>query len=481
MNWKLIIQLLGFLLIIEGLCILSSCIVSLVYDESNLYAILLSSLLCIVIGGIAWYVTRRAEKIIGKREGFLIVTLAWTLFTLFGALPFVFTGEIPGFTDAFFETMSGFTTTGATILDNIEGMSHALLFWRSMTQWLGGMGIIVLSLAILPLLGVGGMQLFVAEMPGPTKDKLHPRIKETAKRLWAIYLIYTIIETILLVMGGMNLFDAVCHSFTTLSSGGYSTKQASLAYYDSPFIHYVVILFMFIAGTNFTLSYVALHLRFRKVFENEEFRFYAGTAGVFSLIFTAVLFLRGNQPAEECFRESVFQVVSVMTTTGFSTVDYMSWPPMLVMLVLLMMLIGGSAGSTSGGIKAVRVLLLIKNSYYELKRMIHPNAVVPLRLNRHAVPTSVVVNIIAFITIYALTIAIGAVIMALLGYDVDTSIGAIASSLGNIGPALGSLGPAETFSHLPAIGKWLLAFLMLFGRLELFTVFIILSPGFYKK
>ena len=346
-NYRLVFQFLGLLLLIEGI-FMGLCIpVSMLYNDHELVPLGVSGLISIASGGSIWFINRKAQKSLSARDGFLIVSIGWILFSLFGSIPFMLSGEIPSFTDAFFETISGFTTTGASILDEIEVLPHGLLFWRSLTQWLGGMGIIVMSLAILPLLGVGGMQLFVAEVPGPAPDKLHPRIKETAKRLWAIYIIFTFSETLLLWTGGMKLFDAVCHSFTTMATGGYSTKTASLAYWDSPFIHYVVVLFMFLAGTNFTLSYFAMHLKFKKVWRNEEFRYYAGFIIGFTLLLTLILSFTELQTGEESFRHSLFQVVSIITTTGFVTFDYLSWIPLVGILLFMMMFFGGSAGPNS--------------------------------------------------------------------------------------------------------------------------------------
>lgn len=334
--------------------------VSLLYREHEHLSLLFSGGISIVAGGLMWLLTTAAGKSLQTRDGFIIVTLGWLLFSLFGSLPFILSGTIPSYTDAFFETVSGFTTTGASILNDIESLPHAILFWRSITQWLGGMGIIVMSLAILPLLGIGGMQLFVAEVPGPTPDKLHPRIKETAKRLWGIYIIYTFAETVLLLFGGMDLFDAICHSFTTMATGGYSTKQLSIAYWDSPYIQYVITLFMFLAGTNFTISYFALHLNFDKVFKNEEFRYYLGFLAGFTILVAIILSFSENYSGEESFRYAVFQVVSIVTTTGFVTADYLAWIPLLGVVIFMLMFIGGSAGSTGGGIKILRILLFLK-------------------------------------------------------------------------------------------------------------------------
>jgi trk system potassium uptake protein TrkH len=481
LNYRLVFQFLGLLLLIEGIFMWLCIPVSILFDDHELLPLGLGGLSSIVFGGGMWLVNLRAHKTLNARDGFLIVSIGWILFSLFGCIPFLLSGEISSFIDAFFETVSGFTTTGASILNEVELLPHGLLFWRSLTQWLGGMGIIVMSLAILPLLGVGGMQLFVAEVPGPAPDKLHPRIKETAKRLWAIYIIFTITEILLLWIGGMDLFDAVCHSFTSMATGGFSTKTASLAYWDSPFIHYVIVVFMFLAGTNFTLSYFAFHLRFRKVWRNEEFRYYLGFILGFTALLTLILSFTEVQSLEESFRHSVFQVVSIVTTTGFVTFDYLSWIPLAGILLFMMMFLGGSAGSTGGGIKILRIVLILKNSSMELKRLIHPNAVIPVRFNRNAVPPDILNNVFAFVSFYIITVIIGVVVMASMGYDLGTSFGAVAATLGNIGPGIGLVGPVENYSHIPVLGKWFLSFLMLIGRLELFTVLILFSPGFWRK
>lgn len=481
LNIRIILRLLGILLLIEGLFIMLAIPVSLIYNENQELDFLIAGLITVFFGGIAFILNRDAEKSISKRDAYIIVSLSWVLFSIFGSLPFVFTGSIPSWTDAFFETMSGFTTTGASILTDVESLSNAVLFWRSLTQWLGGMGIIVLSLAILPLLGIGGMQLFIAEVPGPTPDKLHPRIKDTAKRLWYIYIIFTAAETLLLWAGEMNFFDALNHSFTTMATGGYSTKQASIAHWDSPYIHYVISLFMFLAGTNFTLSYFAMHLRFDRVLKNEEFRNYLGFVIAFTLVIAIIMYFTMDISAEQSLRDSLFQVVSIMTTTGFVTSDYMSWLPILGLLIFILMFFGGSAGSTGGGVKIVRVVLLFKNSALELKRLIHPNAVIPVRLNNMAVDQKIITNVLAFVSFYILTVMGSTLIMSALGYDLDTSLGAVAATLGNIGPGIGGVGPVDNYSHIPAFGKWFLAFLMLIGRLELFTVVILFSPEFWRK
>ncbi len=482
LNYRFILYVLGLLLIIEGFFMLVSGGVALIYGEYDLMYHLISSAVCIVLGGGVAFSTYGVEKHIGKREGYIIVSMVWVVFSIFGLLPFWLSGAIPSFTDAFFETMSGFTTTGSSILTDIESLPHGLLFWRSLIQWLGGMGIIVLSLAILPILGVGGMQLFVAEVPGPIPDKLHPRIAETAKRLWVIYLLFTFSEAVLLMFGGMTLFDAVCHSFTTMATGGYSTKQASIAFYDSAYIQYVIILFMFIAGANFTLSYHAFHGRFKKVFHNEELRYYLGfVLGISAIIAGVLFFTEDNLGLEKTIRDALFQVVSIITTTGYATVDYLLWVPFLSLMIFTLMFFGGSAGSTGGGIKIVRVVLLFKNSYYELKRLIHPNALIPVRLNNRAVSQTIVTNVLAFVVFYIIIFSIGTIVMSIMGFDMETSLGAVATSLGNIGPGLGEVGPSENFANIPAFGKWFLSFLMLLGRLELFTVLLLFTHAFWKE
>lgn len=480
-NPKTALRILGMLLIVEGIFMMFSIPVSLIYGEADWLSFLISGGVTSLVGLMAYLATRKARLEVTKRDGYVIVTSGWLLFSFFGTLPFLLSGSIPDFTDAFFETISGFTTTGASILNNIEELSHGVLFWRSLTQWLGGMGIIVLTLVVLPVLGIGGMQLFAAEVPGPTPDKLHPRVKETAKRLWSIYLIFTAAEILLLWIGPMNLFDAICHSFTTMATGGYSTKQASIGHWDSAYVHYVIVVFMFLAGTNFTLSYFGLHLRFSKVFKNEEFKFYVGFILFFTILVALGLYLSTPKGVESSIRDALFQVVSIITTTGFATDDYLKWIPGITMLIVVLMFFGGSAGSTGGGPKIMRIVILIKNSTQELKRLIHPNAVIPVRLNKTAVSNEVVTNVLAFLAFYAIIAMSSIVIMSAFGYDFDTSVGAVLATLGNIGPGIGDVGPAMNFHEILPAGKWFLSFLMLVGRLELFTVIVLFSPVFWKE
>ncbi|MDY0083050.1 MAG: TrkH family potassium uptake protein [Ignavibacteriaceae bacterium] len=482
MNIKLVLNILGFLVFITGIFMLFGIPFSLYYGDNDVSVLLLTGIGISIIGFLFWFITRKADKSdLGKREGYLIVTLGWVLMSLFGALPFVLHGSIPNYTDAFFETMSGFTTTGATILSDVETLPHGLLFWRSVTHWIGGMGIIVLSLAILPLLGIGGMQLYAAEVPGVTKDKFHPRVKETAKRLWVIYMALTFMETILLMTAGMNFFDALNHSFATLATGGFSTKNNSTAYFTSPYIQYILIFFMFLAGMNFTLHYQVIHKNFSFFKKNDEFKAYLYFILGASVFITLIHLPYVDFKPAEAFRQSLFHVVSLVTTTGFVSSNYENWAVFSKIIFLILLFIGGSAGSTSGGIKIVRHLLLLKNGFLELKRLLHPRAVIPTRLNGKAVTPEIILNVQAFFILYILIFVLGAVILSLMGVDFISSIGGVATCLGNTGPGLGAVGPVSNFGQLPELGKWLLSFLMLLGRLELFTVLIIFTSYFWKK
>ncbi len=482
MNLKIIFNIIGFLTMIIAGFMLTGIPFSLYYNDNDVVPLLISGFITFFAGLLMFLLTKRADnKELKKREGYIIVSLSWLIMAFFGSLPFIIHGSIPNFTDAFFETMSGFTTTGASILDDIESMPHGLLFWRSLTQWLGGMGIIVLSLALLPIWGIGGMQLFIAEVPGITKDKLHPRIKETAKRLWAIYCILTASQTILLLFGGMNLFDAINHSFTTMATGGFSTKQGSISYYDSPFIQYVIIFFMFLAGTSFTLHYYALHGKFSVFKENTEFKFYVKVVLLITFAVTIMLFFQQEIDTEKAFRDSLFQVVSLITTTGFVTADYELWSSFSQIIFFTLLFVGGCAGSTGGGIKIIRHYVLYKNSALELKRIVHPRAVIPVRINNKAISSEIISNVLAFFLFYIIVFVFGSIIMALIGLDFLSAIGSVATTLGNVGPGIATVGPVGNFAHIPDIGKWFLSLLMLLGRLELFTIIIIFSPAFWKS
>lgn len=455
--------------------------VSIIYNETVIYSFFKSGLVCFGLGAFLLYISRKHEKTLKKREGYLIVTLGWLMLAFTGCLPFYISGYIPTFTDAFFETISGYTTTGATILNEIETLPKSILFWRSITHWIGGMGIIVLTIAILPILGIGGMQLFVAESPGPSADKLHPRIKETAKRLWAIYVMLTGLETVLLIFGGMTFFDALNHAMSTISTGGFSTKNASIAHYDSLYIHWVISVFMFVAGVNFTVTYFALKGNFKRLINNEEFKYYSFAAIGSSILVSALIYLLNDYSVSSAITEGFFMVLAIGTSTGFVTADYTTWTPVVTVIFFWLMFMGASAGSTSGGVKVVRHLIILKNSILELKKLIHPSAIIPVKLNNKAVSSDIVFNVLSFFLLYIIIFIFGAVFMASLGLDFKTAIGASIACIGNIGPGLGDVGPVDSYASIPAIGKWFLSFLMLLGRLELFTVLVLLTPFFWRK
>ena len=481
-NKKMIFRVLGVLLFIESAMFLLCAAVSLCYGEQDYQYFLYTILLNTLVGGVLLICSRGAENRLTRRDGYCIVTFTWFLFTLFGMLPFYFSGGIPSVTDAFFETMSGFTTTGASILDNIESLPHGLLFWRSMTQWIGGLGIVFFTIAVLPIFGVGGVQLFAAEATGPTHDKVHPRIGVTAKWIWSIYLGLTIAEVFLLLLGGMDVFDSVCHSLTTTATGGYSTKQNSIAAFHSPYIEYVITLFMFLSGINFTLLFLFfLKGKFKRLIENTEFHWYLGTVGCFTLFTTVTLVLTSPMGIEESFRKAIFQVVSLQTTTGFISADYMTWVPVLWTLMCIIMLFGACAGSTSGGIKCIRIAIMSRVSRNEFKRIIHPNAVLPVRINRQVISSTTKSAILAFTFLYIAIVFIGWLLLMILGVGFEEAYSVVISSLGNVGPGIGKCGPSYSWSGLPDMAKWISALLMLIGRLELFTVLLLFTPGFWKK
>lgn len=493
MNWKVIANILGLLLGLNGLFMLLGVPFSLYYREGGLMPLLVSGGATTAFGAGLWFLTRGSEKGIRKREGYVIVTLGWIVMSLSGTLPYILSGAIPDFAGAFFETLSGYTTTGASVMTDIEAQPKGILFWRSVTHWIGGMGIIVLTIAILPILGIGGMQLFVAESPGPSADKLHPRIQETAKRLWALYVILTVVETLLLMLGGVSFYESLCHSFATVSTGGFSTRNISVAAFG-PYVQWVIIVFMFLSGINFTLMFWGLRGKLDRIWKNEEFRYYLGLVIVASIVVAGTIVYLDGEFTEKAIRDAFFQVISVVTTTGFVTADFTVWTPLITVLFCLLFFIGGSAGSTSGGVKIVRHIIIIKNSFLEFRRLIHPNAVVPVRLHKKAVNLNITFNVLAFFIIYLSTFALGTVVMAIILPDVSgmegegamfhrfsTAVGASASCLGNVGPGFAGVGPVENYSWIPAGGKLFLAFQMLVGRLELFTVLILFSPSFWRK
>lgn len=452
---------------------------SLYYGDSDYTALLISACTTFGCGFLVYKITRFKDDLRAK-EGFAVVTLGWVVFSVFGSLPFMLSGAIPNFTDAFFETISGFTTTGATILNDIEVLPHGILLWRSLTHWIGGMGIIVLSLAILPFLGVGGMELFKAEVPGPVADKLTPRVTETAKILWGVYVFISAVETVLLMLGGMSLFEALCHTFGTMATGGYSTRNASVGGYDSAYLDYVITFFMLLAGVNFSLHYRFLRGEFNAYWKNKEFRYYLLIIIIAIVIISLDTFnYYGN--VWQTLQYTSFQVVSITTTTGYGTADYEQWGYSSQYVLFSLMFIGGCAGSTSGGMKVMRIYLMVKLIFSEITRLIHPHAVVPVRLNNAVVHSSVVLNVLGFFALFMFIFAVSVFVMTVIGLDLITALGAVVACLGNIGPGLGEVGPTDNYSHIPAVGKWILSFLMLMGRLEVFTVMVLFSPSYWRK
>ena len=473
---------------------LLATIASWLMKDTVTFEMTVSAFVVMILGGFMMLISRNHEPQIHKREGYLIVTLGWVMMTLTGMIPYILTDTIEDLPSVFFETMSGYTATGSTILIDIESLPAGILFWRSMTHWIGGMGIIVLAIAILPLLGIGGMQLFTAEAPGPNSDKLHPRITDTAKRLWLIYVTLTIVETLLLYLAGMSVFDALNHAMSTMASGGFSTKNISLAHWNHlPWVHYIIMVFMFLAGSNFVLSYFAFTGKIKKVFQDDEFLTFAKFIFFFSMIVFAVLISQvdlGNGSfdhpqvwgkTESSLRHSFFQVLAIVTTTGFVTADYTAWSPFMTIFFFGLMFLGGSAGSTSGGIKVVRHLLMIKSGFLEFKRALHPNAIIQSRYNGKVVSKEIIGNILGFFILYMISFIVGSLVFGFMGLDFENAVGVAASSLGNVGPAIGDFGPASNYSQLPALGKYWSSFLMLMGRLELFTVLILFTPFFWMK
>ena len=455
---------------------------SIYHEDGMTSSFLISSGITLFVGlCLRFFLRKFKEAEIKRREGFLIVTVSWVTMTLFGTLPYVISESIPNFSNAFFETMSGFSTTGASILNNIEEMPHSILFWRSMTQWIGGMGIIVLTIAILPLLGVGGMELFASEAPGPNKDKIHPRIKETAKRLWLIYVSLTLFETLLLWWADMSFFDAFNHALTTISTGGFSTKQASIGHFTSPLIHYILIAFMFLGGTSFTLLYLGAKLKFKKFLENEEFKWYVSAILLLLLVIVPIVNQATNGNFENNFRLALFQIVSIITGTGYSNADFTTWGAFATFIFFLLMFSGASAGSTTGGIKIVRIILLMKNTLLEFKRRLHPNAIIPVQLNGKGVSPKIIYNLLAFVFFYLFVFVTGSIALTFIGLDFQDAVGASATAISNVGPGIGSVGPSASFAHLPDAAKWVLSFLMILGRLELFTIAILFTPYFWRR
>ena len=480
-NYKAIIRVIGNLLILETVMLLISAGVSAYYQDDALMSLLITTGITGITGFLMTFLCRKSSKVFTRRDGYIMVTVSWLAFALFGMLPFYLLGHIPSVTNAFFEAMSGITSTGATILDDIESMPHGLLFWRSITQWFGGLGIIIFTIALLPFLGVNGLQMFAAEVSGPTHNKVTPRIGITARWIWSIYIGITALLFVLLMMGGMSGFDSICHALTATGTGGFSTHQGSIAYYHSSYIEYVIIAFMFISGINYSLLILFVSGKFKKALKDSELKWYTVIVVIVTLVFTAMLWASQDMESEDAFRHSLFQVVSLQTSTGFSTCDYMLWPSALWGMLLLIMLVGACAGSTSGGLKCIRVLVLWKVLMNEFKHILHPNAVLPVRIDKQVAPPSLLSTVMAFCFIYLIIVLGSSIFLSSIGLDFMEAIGCAVSALGNMGPALGSYGPSSTWNSMPDAGKWLMSFLMLIGRLEIFTVILLLTPNFWKR
>ena len=484
-NTRMVFRTMGALLLIESVFMTLALGVSLWYGEADSDVFLLSTIVTLLAGVIGLLVGRRAESRMGEREGYVIVAMVWVVFSAFGLMPYYLSGQVPSLTDAWFESMSGFTTTGATIIPDLEVITHGLLFWRSLTQWIGGMGIIVLSIAILPIFGLNGMQLYAAEVTGLTYEKLSPRIADTAKMMWSIYLLLTITEVLALWLCGMNVFDAVCHSFSTIATGGFSTHNNSLEYYNSAAIHYTVTFFMFISGINFVLLIYLLRGKARNLLQDEEVRWYSVAVALFAVALTLGLYIArpgwSGVEMERAFRDSLFTVISSMTSTGYTISDYMYWPVVAWVVIFFLMLTGACAGSTAGGIKWVRLAIIMKNGVAEFQRRIHPNAIIPVKLNEKAVPQQTINNIMAFLIFYVFIIVVTVVIFSASGVNFDESIGAAVSAIGNVGISIGQFGPAGTYAEFPMVAKWVMSFVMLIGRLEIFTVLLLFTRALWRK
>lgn len=482
MRWNTVLNLTGLIILCLGGTMLFPLSVSLIYNDGSSLSIVYSMVVTLLFGSILYfYFGQSGKKQISQREGMAIVAFGWTGVALFGSFPFLFDGVFPGFTDAFFESVSGFTTTGASVLTDIESVPKSILFWRSIIQWLGGMGIIVFSLAILPFLGVGGMQLFKAEVPSPVPDKLVPRLSDTAKILWKVYLLISVVQVGALMLGGMNLFDAICHAATTMPTGGFSTKNSSMAHFDSAYLDFVVVLFMLLAGINFSLHYQFLKGETLIFWRDKECRVFLLIVLIFTLVITFDLFGKTYDSILDAFRYAGFQVVSIVTTTGYATADYEKWPAMSQLIIFFCMFFGASAGSTGGGMKIIRIMISFKYCYRELFSMIHPHSVSQVKIANNVISEDVMKSIMGFLGLYIFLFVICSIILAGLGVDFLTAISAVASSLGNIGPGFGIVGPVENYAGIPTAGKWLLSWCMLLGRLEIYTFIILLVPEFWKK
>lgn len=485
MNRKVVFHIVGMNLTIVGLSMLIPAIWSFYYGTKDIYAILISFLITSGVGLLLffYYKPSRKENEIRYKEGFAVVTFTWLLASIFGTLPFILSGDIVNFADALFESTSGFTTTGSTILEDIEALSPGVMFWRSLTHWLGGMGILVLFIAILSITGSGGLQVYKAESTSLIDNKLRPKLSETAKILWFTYVMLTIFLVMLLLAGGMNFFDSLCHAFSAIATGGFSTKNLSIGHYDSNYIQWIITMFMFMSGINFALYYpVYKNKNFKSFYKNQEFKLYSLIVGA-SIVFTTVVLIKyyPENGFFQNFLDSSFQIVSIITSTGFATVDYNLWPEAVKVLLFAIMFIGGSTGSTVGSIKVGRYLILFKQTAQEIKKILHPKAVTKTKVGDKVIEDKMILNILQFFFMFIFIFIVSAIVISFQRIDFITALTASAASLTNVGPGLSMVGPMETYSHFNNFNKIYLSFLMLLGRLELYTVLVLLNPVFWKK
>jgi len=480
-NFRIIARALSQVLILEGLFMAIAGLVSYIFRESEAYSFLYSAIITIVTGVFVFTPLRDTEKTCGSREGYIIITGIWILLCTFSTLPFLFSGASNSFTDAFFESMSGFTTTNATVYKDPGALPHGILFWRSLTQWLGGMLTITLSMYILPVTKTLNIQLPTSEFSGQVTDKIHPRVLKAAKILVLLYAGFTLAEVVMLIIGKIPLFDAVCHAFTTISAGGFSTHSNGIAAFESPYIRIVITAFMFFAGTNLALVYFYFKGDRKKITGNNEFALYSILTVGFSIIVAALLFTETGNTAGRSLLSGFFHVVSIITTTGFYFEDYTLWHTSALFIIFLLMFSGAMAGSASGGIKMIRLLIISRTNRKVIKHLLHPEAVLPVHVDKKTIPGGILLNLMIFFALYLITVCSGAIVISFMDYDLITSLSTSASIVGNIGPGIGSFGPFSDFSTMPVAGKWFLSLLMLLGRLELMGVVILISGSFYKN
>lgn len=480
-NFRTVSYILGILILVEAGLFAICAGVSAIYHESSYIYFIWTMLINIAIGGTMVLVGNRKVNNISRREGYCIVSTTWIIFTLLGMLPFYLSGYIPSIADAFFETMSGFTTTGATILDNIESLPKGMLFWRSFTQWIGGLGIVLFTIASLPLLSGSCQLLFLSEATGVTHDKIHPKAKVMARYLWLIYIVLTLLETILLMLGDMNLFDALCQSFSTTATGGYSTKQDSISYWNSPYIEYVISIFMILSGVNFSLYYFALNGKYKKLIKDSELHWFLASILILTVIIAFALYITDYYDIETAFRKALFQVATVHTSCGFATDDYNLWPPFTWMLLIFAMISGGCTGSTSGGVKNLRLLIMFQNIRNQFKQMMHPRAVLSVHVNNGQIPVQTSAIVFTFFVTYLICIFIGWTLLMAFGVGLTESLSTVVSAIGNVGPGLGTYGPVYSWHSLPDAAKWVLSALMLIGRLEIFGIMLLFYKRFWNE